>query len=97
VKTSGVVKIIKDLDINLAGYDVLVVEDILDSGLTLKYIADLLKSRNPRSVAICTLLDKPERRKADISADYLGFTRYPTSSSSATGLIMQKNTGIFLS
>jgi hypoxanthine phosphoribosyltransferase len=73
VKTSGVVKIIKDLDINLAGYDVLIVEDILDSGLTLKYIADLLKSRNPRSVAICTLLDKPERRKADISADYLGF------------------------
>jgi hypoxanthine phosphoribosyltransferase len=74
VKTSGVVKIMKDLDIPLAGYDVLVVEDILDSGLTLKYIIDMLKSRNPRSVSICTLLDKPERRKVEIKPDYLGFT-----------------------
>lgn len=72
VKTSGVVKIVKDLDINLEGYDVLIVEDILDTGLTLSYIVDILKSRNPNSVKICTFLDKPERRKADIKADYTG-------------------------
>lgn len=72
VKTSGVVKIVKDLDINLAGYDVLIVEDILDSGLTLSYIVDILKGRNPNSVKICTFLDKPDRRVADIKADYVG-------------------------
>lgn len=72
VKTSGVVKIVKDLDINLEGYDVLIIEDILDTGLTLSYIVDILKSRNPNSVKICTFLDKPERRKADIKADYTG-------------------------
>lgn len=73
VKTSGVVKIIKDLDIPLEGYDVLIVEDILDSGLTLHYIIDILKSRNPKSIKICTLLDKPESRKADVKTDYYGF------------------------
>lgn len=72
VKTSGVVKIIKDLDTNLEGFDVLIVEDILDSGLTLSYIVDILKRRNPGSVKICTFLDKPERRAADIKADYVG-------------------------
>ncbi len=72
-KTSGVVKIVKDLDIPLAGYDLLIVEDILDSGLTLAYISELLHSRNPKSIRICTLLDKPERRKADVHADYFGF------------------------
>ena len=72
VKTSGVVKIIKDLDTNLEGFDVLIVEDILDSGLTLSYIVDILKRRNPSSVKICTFLDKPERRAADIKADYVG-------------------------
>jgi hypoxanthine phosphoribosyltransferase len=71
-KTSGVVKIIKDLDINLKGYDLLVVEDILDSGLTLSYILELLQSRSPKSVKLCTLFDKPERRTADIKADYVG-------------------------
>lgn len=71
-KTSGVVKIIKDLDLNLEGYDVLIVEDILDSGLTLSYIVDILKGRNPNSVRICTFLDKPERRISDIKADYCG-------------------------
>ncbi len=71
-KTSGVVKIIKDLDTNLEGYDVLIVEDILDTGLTLSYIVDILKGRNPNSVKICTFLDKPERRAADIRADYIG-------------------------
>ena len=73
VKTSGVVRIIKDLDIDLAGMDLLLVEDILDSGMTLSYIKKLLLDRNPNSVRICTLLDKPERRKADIVADYKGF------------------------
>ena len=72
IKTSGVVKIIKDLDTNLEGFDVLIVEDILDSGLTLSYIVDILKRRNPSSVKICTFLDKPERRAADIKADYVG-------------------------
>lgn len=72
VKTSGVVKIIKDLDIPLAGYDLLVVEDILDSGMTLSYILELLQSRGPKSVKLCTLFDKPERRTVNISADYVG-------------------------
>lgn len=73
VKTSGVVKIVKDLDIPLEGYDLLIVEDILDSGLTLNYIIEILKSRNPQSVKICTLLDKPDRRKVDVTTDYCGF------------------------
>ncbi len=73
-KTSGVVKILKDLDIPLEGYDVLIIEDILDSGMTLDYIKKLLKGRNPASIKICTLLDKPARRKVDIKADYLGFS-----------------------
>ena len=73
VKTSGVVKIIKDLDNDLAGMDLLLVEDILDSGMTLEYIKKLLLGRNTNSIKICTLLDKPERRKADVAADYKGF------------------------
>lgn len=73
VKTSGVVKIIKDLDIDLKGYDILIVEDILDSGMTLSYLIELLKSRNPASVEICTLLDKPERHKVEIPVKYKGF------------------------
>ena len=72
-KTSGVVKIIKDLDIDLHGLDLLIVEDILDSGLTLDYIRNMLMDRKPNSIRICTLLDKPERRKANITADYKGF------------------------
>lgn len=72
VKTSGVVKIIKDLDIDLKGWDVLVVEDILDSGLTLSYILELLQARSPKSIRLCTLFDKPDRRTVDISADYVG-------------------------
>jgi len=72
-ESSGVVKIIKDLDINLEGYDVLIVEDILDSGKTLSYIRKILLDRNPKSIRICTLLDKPERRAVDdIWADYSG-------------------------
>ena len=71
-KSSGEVRILKDLDIPIEGYDILVVEDILDSGRTLSYILEILKSRNPKSIKLCTLLDKPEARKADISADYIG-------------------------
>ena len=74
VKSSGVVKIVKDLDINLQGKDILIVEDILDSGMTLDYIKGMLQDRNPSSIRICTLLDKPARRKADLQADYVGFT-----------------------
>lgn len=73
VKTSGIVKIVKDLDIPLGGYDLLVVEDILDSGMTLQYILELLQARGPASIKLCTLLDKPERRKVDIKADYVGY------------------------
>jgi len=73
VKTSGVVRIIKDLDQDLHGKDLLIVEDILDSGMTLSYITEMLRQRGPASIRLCTLLDKPERRKADITADYYGF------------------------
>ena len=73
-KHSGVVKIIKDIDIDLEGMDLLIVEDILDSGKTLHYLRELLEGRNPASVRIATLLDKPSRREADVKPDYCGFT-----------------------
>ena len=72
VKTSGVVKILKDLDRPIEGFDVLIVEDILDSGRTLQYIIELLQGRHPNSVRICTLFDKPEGRQVPIFADYVG-------------------------
>ena len=71
--SSGLVKIIKDLDGDLSGKDVLIVEDILDTGITLSNLVPMLKMRNPNSVKICTILDKPSRRKADIAPDYEGF------------------------
>ena len=72
-KTSGVVRIIKDLDTDVVqGSDLLIVEDILDSGVTLEYLIKILSARNPNSIKICTLLDKPERRKANVFADYAG-------------------------
>lgn len=71
--SSGRVKIIKDLDDPVEGKDVLIVEDIIDSGNTLAYLLDLLKSRKPNSIRICTLLDKPERRVTDVKVDYTGF------------------------
>ena len=74
VKTTGVVKILTDLDRLIEGYDVLVVEDILDSGMTLSYLTEMLRDRNPASIHIATLLDKPERRKVEIKPDYVGFT-----------------------
>jgi hypoxanthine phosphoribosyltransferase len=73
-KTSGVVRIVKDLDNPIEGYDLLLVEDILDSGKTLSYLKEILEARNPSSIAIATLLDKPERRQVNIRADYIGFT-----------------------
>lgn len=73
VKSSGVVNIVKDLDIPLKDRHILIVEDILDSGLTLSYIKQMLENRGPASIRIVTLLDKPARRKADLKADYVGF------------------------
>ncbi|MEA4919574.1 MAG: hypoxanthine phosphoribosyltransferase [Clostridiaceae bacterium] len=72
--SSGRVKIIKDLDTNIEGKHVIIVEDILDSGITLSHLVELLKSRKPASLAICTLLDKPERRKANVDVDYKGIS-----------------------
>ena len=71
--TSGLVKIIKDLDQDLSGKDVLIVEDILDTGVTLSHLVPMLKMRNPSSVRICAILSKPSRRQADIEPDYKGF------------------------
>lgn len=71
--SSGRVKIIKDLDDSIEGKNVLIVEDIIDSGNTLKYLVDLLNSRKPNSIKICTLLDKPDRRVTDVAVDYVGF------------------------
>ena len=72
-KSSGVVRILKDLDEEINGKHILIVEDIIDSGLTLSYLIDNLKSRNPASVAVCTLLDKPDNRKTPIDISYTGF------------------------
>ena len=72
--SSGTVRILKDLDRDISGYDVLLVEDILDSGKTLNYLIDVLYARNPSSIRICTLFDKPERREVDIFADYKGLS-----------------------
>lgn len=73
-ESSGVVRIIKDLDQSIEGRDVLIVEDIIDTGLTLVYLKNLLEGRKAASVKVAALLDKPERHKVDIRADYLGFT-----------------------
>lgn len=70
--SSGNINIIKDVADDLTGFDVLLVEDILDTGNTLKYIHDMLSKRNPESIGVVTLLDKPARRIADIKADYVG-------------------------
>lgn len=72
-KSSGAVKIVKDLDDSLEGKDVLVVEDIIDSGRTLSYLLELLKDRKPNSLKLCTLLDKPDRRVVDVDIDYTAF------------------------
>jgi len=72
-KSSGVVRILKDLDDNIQDKDILIVEDIIDTGLTLHYLVDNLKTRNPRSLKICCLLDKPSRRTIQLKPDYVGF------------------------
>ena len=72
-KSSGVVKIVKDLDESLKDKDVIVVEDIVDSGRTLSYLLEMLRDRGPASLRLCTLLDKPERRVIDVHVDYTGF------------------------
>ena len=71
--TSGVVRILKDLETDIKGKDVLIVEDIIDSGLTLKYLKELLMSREPNSVKICTILNKPARRQENVYVDYIGY------------------------
>lgn len=72
-ESSGVVRLLKDLETNIAGRHVLIIEDIIDSGLTLAYLYGQLKQRGPASLRICALLNKPERREATVSIDYLGF------------------------
>ncbi len=72
-KSSGVVKIVKDLDEPLKDKEVIVVEDVVDSGRTLSYLLEMLRDRGPRSLRLCTLLDKPDRRVVDVEVDYTGF------------------------
>lgn len=71
--TSGIVTIKKDVEMDLTGVDVIIVEDIIDSGYTLKYLKELIESRKPNSVKLCTMLNKPSRRKVELCADYVGF------------------------
>lgn len=71
--STGEVRIIKDLDFSVENTDILIVEDIIDTGYTLSYLIDNLRKRGAKSVKVCTLLDKPDRRKADVHVDYLGF------------------------
>lgn len=72
-ESKGVVKIVKDLDESIRDKDVLVVEDIVDSGRTLSYLLEMLRNRGPKSLRLCTLLDKPDRRVVDVDVDYTGF------------------------
>ena len=71
--STGKIKIVKDLDSTIDGKNVLVVEDIIDTGRTLHHLLELLKERNPKSLKLCTLLDKPDRRVVDVDVDYVGF------------------------
>ncbi len=71
--SSGVVRIVQDLDCSIEGKHVLVIEDIIDSGRTLSYLMQNLKTRNPKSLRLCTLLDKPDRRQVDVRVDFVGF------------------------
>ena len=71
--SSGIVKIAKDLDETIEGKDIIVIEDIIDSGRTLSYLLEVLAQRNPNSMKLCTLLDKPDRRVKDVKVDYVGF------------------------
>lgn len=71
--STGIVKIVKDLDETVEGKELLIIEDIIDSGRTLSYLVKLMEERNPSSIRVCTLLDKPERRIVDVKVDYVGF------------------------
>ncbi len=73
-KTSGEVRVVRDIEVEVSGRDVLIVDDVLDSGLTLKFARDLMQARGARRVAIAAMIDKPEGRRAEIEADYVGFT-----------------------
>jgi len=73
-RTSGQVQLIKDLDAGLEGRDVIIVEDIVDTGLTLTYLQDILRARSPRRLSTACLLSKPSRRKTDVKVEYIGFT-----------------------
>ncbi len=72
-KTTGIVKVIKDISIDITDYDVLVVEDILDSGMTLSYILEHVATKNPKSIKLCALLNKPDRRVKEVYVDYEGY------------------------
>lgn len=72
-KSSGIVKIVSDISQNIENRDVIIVEDIVDSGLTLTHLKELLSHRKPKTIKVCTLLDKKERRKVEFNADYVGF------------------------
>ncbi|OWZ83267.1 hypoxanthine phosphoribosyltransferase [Natranaerobius trueperi] len=72
-ESSGIIRILKDLDCSIEGKHVVIVEDIIDTGLTLNYLMKTLSTRKPASLKVCTLLDKPERREVDMKADYVGF------------------------
>lgn len=72
-ESSGVVKVLKDLEYSIEGKNILIIEDIIDTGLTLDYLKENLLRRKPKSLKICTLLDKPARRKVDLKVDYIGF------------------------
>ena len=71
-QTSGIVRLIKDVDMDINGKDIVIVEDIIDSGLTLQKLSEVMSTREPRSIALCTAFDKPSRRKVDIKVDYVG-------------------------
>lgn len=73
-KSSGIVRILKDLNYDIEGKDVIIIEDIIDTGVTLKYLCEYLQARKPKTLKICCLLDKPERRKVDVKSDYTGFS-----------------------
>ncbi|MBC2856667.1 MAG: hypoxanthine phosphoribosyltransferase [Cetobacterium sp.] len=73
VDSTGVVKILKDVDLDLSGKNVIIIEDIIDTGLTLKYVKEFLATKNPKEIKVASLLDKPSRRKVDIVGEYIGF------------------------
>ena len=72
-QSSGILKLVKDLDVPIEGRDVLIVEDILDSGVTLSHVMEILRSRKPASLKLCSLLEKPERHRVEVPLDYVGF------------------------